>query len=88
MAFYERGWQGINIEPNPKLHQQLHDHRPRETNLCVALGEREDGITMSVFGKRCLSAFDALVNHIKLILENVTAEECANYFIAHGQVKA
>ena len=28
--------------------------------------------------------FDALVDRIKIILENVTTEECANYFIAAG----
>ena len=32
--------------------------------------------------------FDALVDRIKIILENVTTEECANYFIAAGYVKA
>lgn len=31
--------------------------------------------------------FDALVDRIKIILENVTTEECANYFIAAGYVK-
>ena len=32
--------------------------------------------------------FDALVDRIKIILQSVTAEECANYFIAAGYVKA
>lgn len=32
--------------------------------------------------------FDALVDRIKIILENVTTEECANYFIAAGYAKA
>ena len=32
--------------------------------------------------------FDALVDRIKIILQSVTIEECANYFIAAGYVKA
>jgi transposase len=32
--------------------------------------------------------FDALVDRIKIILHSVTIEECANYFIAAGYVKA
>jgi transposase len=32
--------------------------------------------------------FDALVDRIKMILQSVTIEECANYFIAAGYVKA
>jgi hypothetical protein len=31
--------------------------------------------------------FDALVDRIKIILQSVTIEECANYFIAAGYVK-
>lgn len=31
--------------------------------------------------------FDTLVDRIKLLLGNVTTEECANYFIAAGYVK-
>lgn len=54
-AFYERGWRGINIEPNIKLHQQLINHRSGDTNLCVALGEREDRLTMNIFGDTGLS---------------------------------
>jgi len=30
--------------------------------------------------------FDALVDRIKIILQSVTVEECANYFIAAGYV--
>jgi transposase len=32
--------------------------------------------------------FDALVDRIKIILQSVTIEECANYFIAAGYVMA
>jgi len=39
--FYERGWRGINIEPNPEYFQRLERDRTRDTNLRVALGETD-----------------------------------------------
>lgn len=37
-AFYDRGWRGINIEPVHQLHAKLVAERPRDINLCVAVG--------------------------------------------------
>lgn len=37
LLFYERGWSGINIEPNPDLHQLLARLRPRDINLDCGL---------------------------------------------------
>jgi FkbM family methyltransferase len=39
--FYERGWHGINIEPNPEYFERLERDRTRDTNLRVALGEAD-----------------------------------------------
>jgi FkbM family methyltransferase len=41
-AFYERGWNGINVEPNEAffaLHEQM---RPRDRNLCMVLSDAAD----------------------------------------------
>jgi FkbM family methyltransferase len=43
MAFYERGWRGINIEPLPHLLQKFVTQRPRDINLSVALSDNSDG---------------------------------------------
>lgn len=44
-AFYERGWRGINIEPEPEIFKNFHVRRREDMNLCVAIadyeGERE-----------------------------------------------
>ncbi len=40
-AFYERGWSGINIEPVPNYHELLCRARPRDINLCLAVGATE-----------------------------------------------
>ena len=41
-AFYERGWRGINIEPNEEYFRKLLDDRPHDVNLLTAVG-REPG---------------------------------------------
>lgn len=40
--FSSKGWSGINVEPSPEWHHALEVARPRDTNLPVALGDRED----------------------------------------------
>lgn len=39
--FYERGWRGINIEPNPDLFNLLKSDRLYDTNLQIALSDNE-----------------------------------------------
>ena len=36
-AFYENGWRGINVEPNPEFHLQYLDKRVHDINLKVAV---------------------------------------------------
>ena len=43
-AFSERGWHGINIEPNPALAQRLSAARPHDVTLAVAVGAAEGSI--------------------------------------------
>ena len=38
-AFYERGWRGINVEPNPEFHAQLLARRPRDINMLLAVSD-------------------------------------------------
>jgi FkbM family methyltransferase len=40
-AFYDRGWHGINVEPEAKCYERLLEHRVRDTNLRVLAGEEE-----------------------------------------------
>jgi FkbM family methyltransferase len=48
-AFYDRGWSGINIEPNPELYKLLTKHRPRDINLCSAASQQEGMADFSFF---------------------------------------
>jgi FkbM family methyltransferase len=38
-SLYQRGWRGINIEPNYGFHAALMEERPRDINLGVALSD-------------------------------------------------
>jgi FkbM family methyltransferase len=45
-AFYERGWRGINIEPLMSHYKDLQVERPRDINLCCAVGETSGEIDL------------------------------------------
>ncbi|HTD03693.1 FkbM family methyltransferase, partial [Undibacterium sp.] len=40
LAFYQRGWRGLNIEPMRQYHQRLLAQRPEDINLPVAVSDR------------------------------------------------
>jgi len=58
LAFYERGWQGINIEPDPDSYSQLQKHRTRDVNLCIAVGKKTGIETLNVVRDTGLSTLD------------------------------
>ncbi|MFZ4405085.1 MAG: FkbM family methyltransferase, partial [Pseudobdellovibrionaceae bacterium] len=37
--FYQKGWTGINIEPNPNYHSLLIKDRKKDINLCCAISD-------------------------------------------------
>jgi len=63
--FYDQGWSGINIEPNPLLMASFEKERPRDINLNIGVGSecgemdfyRMSADTLSTFSKQ--SALDA-----------------------------
>lgn len=57
-AFYERGWYGINIEPNPNLFSELVSKRPRDINLALAISSQGSTAEMSVIKGTGLSTLD------------------------------
>ena len=36
--FYENGWRGINVEPNPEYFAEIEKARPRDVNLACVVG--------------------------------------------------
>lgn len=61
LAFYERGWRGINVEPGLGPFHQLTANRPRDVNLRLALGASEGVGTLMAFGNAGLSTLEPSV---------------------------
>lgn len=64
-AFYERGWRGINVEPNPEFHVQLAELRTRDINLRMAVSDKAGSLMMNFFSNLGLSTLDETIakNH-------------------------
>ena len=58
-AFSERGWRGVNVEPNPVYFAELVACRPRDINLRIAIGEESGSTSMTFFEGSGLSTADA-----------------------------
>ena len=56
--FSERGWHGVNVEPNPVHYEALKSRRPRDVNLPIALGSHEGRAKIHLFGDTGLSTLD------------------------------
>lgn len=48
--FYDHGWNGINIEPQPHLHALLEKRRPRDVNLQLAVAAEPGERTLATYG--------------------------------------
>ena len=55
--FYEKGCNGINIEPNPFLFNKLNKIRPKDINLNIGLGKDEKVIDFYVMNSNTMSTF-------------------------------
>lgn len=58
LAFYERGWRGIHVEPTAQYSSRLTQARPDETVLQVAIGSGLGSITIFEFKDTGLSTAD------------------------------
>ena len=54
-AFYEKGWHGINVEPNPEFIRMLNDDRVRDVNLKCAVSDHCGELAMNFITKTGLS---------------------------------
>jgi len=49
--FYERGWQGVVVEPQPNLVDLYSRLRPRDTRVCSLIGTRRGLVDFHAFGE-------------------------------------
>lgn len=57
-AFYDRGWNGINVEPNDALWESLEQRRTRDMNLRVAVAGEAGTVWMNFVENSGLSTLD------------------------------
>jgi FkbM family methyltransferase len=75
-AFYDRGWNGINVEPNPDLHAELQAARPRDVNLQIAVADSEESVELFV-----VRSSTGLATGLSTLDKTVAADHVANGFV-------
>ncbi|WP_462264477.1 FkbM family methyltransferase [Mucilaginibacter sp.] len=58
MHYYELGWQGINIEPNPDCISLFRQYRERDINLNIGIGHKHETLELYCFADATLNTFD------------------------------
>lgn len=56
--FYKKGWNGLNIEPNPDAHSLFSKHRNRDINLNIGISTEIGSLTYYMFDEPALNTFD------------------------------
>jgi len=56
--FYQRGWHGINIEPNPEAQQRFRHSRLRDINLQFGVAAQAGALKYYMFDEPALNSFD------------------------------
>jgi FkbM family methyltransferase len=59
LHFYERGWRGVNVEPDQTLHAAFVASRPGDTNLCAAVARTRGRTDFHPTGTRGHGTLDA-----------------------------
>jgi FkbM family methyltransferase len=55
--FYDKGWSGINIEPNERLHGELSAQRTRDVNIRAGISSQPGTLTFRTYPVEGLSTF-------------------------------
>ena len=63
--FYQRGWRGINIEPNPDMARLLMASRPRDINIQAGVSDCQGTLTYYRFSEPALNTFDPEVASLR-----------------------
>lgn len=55
--FYDKGWSGVNIDPNPNLIKKFKEQRTRDINLELGVGRKNGSLIFYQFFPSTLSTF-------------------------------
>jgi FkbM family methyltransferase len=58
--FYKTGWRGINIDAMPGSMDRFKEVRPEDTNLEIAISDKEEKLIFHIFNESALNTFDSL----------------------------
>ncbi len=74
--FYDRGWNGINIEPSPSLHNKLTETRTRDQNVKAGIAADKGKLKFREYENHGLSTFS---NEIKEQYEKAPDKKTSEY---------
>ena len=57
--FYKRGWQGVNIEPNPDAINLFRRYRPKDINVNCGVAKEKASLNYYMFDESALNTFDS-----------------------------
>lgn len=57
--FYEKGWRGINVEPNPRFYKLLCEDRPQDINVQAGISDQPGKLSFRIYANSGLSTFSA-----------------------------
>ena len=66
---YQRGWHGVNVEANSHLIEAFMRDRPRDINVCVAVGEKDE-YEFTIFDEPAISTINSDWKEKFLLEEN------------------
>lgn len=73
--FYEKGWSGINIEPNPILFKRFKKERKRDVNLNIGIGKKSTVLSFYEINPDSLSTFSKSEKNAKINLGYTLSHE-------------
>ncbi len=77
---YDKGWRGINVEPNADLFKQIEKYRPNDTNLNIGIAVDEGKLELRVYHTRDgLAGLSTFTNEIKEEYASRGGEDTANF---------
>ena len=57
--FYQKGWGGINIEPDPQRIKKFYTERPKDINLNIGIADKNISMKFYKFDPQTLSTFSS-----------------------------
>lgn len=80
--FYDRGWRGINIEPNPNIYALLVEDRPRDINLQIGVSNVKGSLKLREYpAGDGLSTFSEAMKDDYLNSQSEVTEQHKDYYV-------